>query len=77
MVCWNLQDVIKVRLQVQGSSNVYSRTQYSGAWNVAKLIYKNEGMVGFSRGMTTRMLWVAPSVMICFTTYDQLLKWLG
>jgi len=68
--------VIKTRIQVQGKSNVISKTQYSGAWDAAKVIYRDEGMTGFAKGMTSRMLWVAPSVMICFTTYDQLMKWL-
>ncbi|KAG0622558.1 hypothetical protein M758_3G106800 [Ceratodon purpureus] len=71
----NPMDVIKTRLQVQGKSNVYSRTQYSGAWDAAKEIYKYEGIAGFSSGLTSRMMWVAPSVMICFTTFDQIMKW--
>lgn len=70
----NPMDVIKTRIQVQGKSNVHSSTQYSGAWDAAKSIYKNEGLYGFTRGMTPRMLWVAPSSMIFFTMYDQLMK---
>ena len=67
-----MQDVVKTRLQVQGKSNVHSTTQYSGAWDAAKTIYKHEGMGGFTRGMTS--LWVAPSAMIMFTAYDQIMK---
>ncbi|KAG0558748.1 hypothetical protein KC19_10G051000 [Ceratodon purpureus] len=73
----NPMDVIKTRLQVQGKSNVHSTTEYSGAWDAARTIYKHEGMGGFARGMTSRMLWVAPSAMIMFTTYDQMMKWLA
>jgi hypothetical protein len=70
----NPMDVIKTRLQVQGKSNVNNSTQYTGAWDAAKSIYKQEGVTGFTRGMTSRMLWVAPSAMIMFTTYDQIMK---
>ncbi len=69
-----LQDVIKTRLQVQGKSNVNNSTQYTGAWDAAKSIFQQEGVTGFTRGMTSRMLWVAPSAMIMFTTYDQIMK---
>lgn len=64
-----IQDVIKTRLQVQGK-----KKQYSGAWDAAKKIYSHEGYRGFTSGMTSRMLWVAPSATIMFTTYDQLMK---
>lgn len=69
-----VQDVVKTRLQVQGKSNVNSTTQYNGAWDAARTIYKHEGYKGFTKGMTSRMLWVAPSATIMFTTYDQLMK---
>ena len=68
--------MIKTRSQVQGKSNVHSTTQYAGAWDAARSIYMHEGMGGFARGMTSRMMWVAPSAMIMFTTYDQIMKWL-
>lgn len=64
-----VQDVIKTRLQVQGKNK-----QYSGAWDAAKKIYSHEGARGFTSGITSRMLWVAPSATIMFTTYDQLMK---
>lgn len=65
----NPMDVIKTRLQVQGKNK-----QYSGAWDAAKKIYSHEGARGFTSGITSRMLWVAPSATIMFTTYDQLMK---
>jgi hypothetical protein len=28
-------------------------------------------------GATSRVLWVAPSTMVMFTTYDNILKWVA
>lgn len=74
MSCFRMQDVIKTRLQVQGKSNVQDSTHYNGAWDAARTIYRKEGLKGFTHGMSSRMLWVAPSAMVMFTTYDQLMK---
>ncbi|XP_024535125.1 mitochondrial substrate carrier family protein E-like [Selaginella moellendorffii] len=70
----NPMDVIKTRLQVQGKSNVSNSTNYNGAVDAAKAIWKREGFKGFTCGITSRMFWVAPSSMIMFTTYDQIFK---
>lgn len=70
----NPVDVIKTRLQVQGKSNASSSTQYTGAIDAAKSIWKKEGFKGFTSGVTSRVLWIAPSSMIMFTCYDQLMK---
>eukprot|EP00897_Mesotaenium_endlicherianum_P007363 jgi/Mesen1/6655/ME000340S05817 len=51
-----------------------STTNYSGAWDAARSIWRHEGMGGFFKGATSRVLWVAPSGMIMFTTFDQLMK---
>eukprot|EP00850_Spirogloea_muscicola_P009630 SM000054S18116 [mRNA] locus=s54:562759:563797:- [translate_table: standard] len=72
----NPMDVVKTRLQVQGKSNTSGGggTQYTGAWHCARSIWQQEGLRGFTTGMTSRMLWVGPSGMIMFTTFDQLMK---
>ncbi|BBN16303.1 hypothetical protein MPTK1_7g05190 [Marchantia polymorpha subsp. ruderalis] len=70
----NPADIIKTRLQVQGKSNVNSSTHYNGALDAARSIYRKEGVRGFTKGMSSRVLWVAPSATIMFTTYDQLMK---
>ena len=72
-----MQDVVKTRLQVQGKSNVASATHYSGALDAIRTVARTEGIKGFTRGTTSRVLWVAPSTMIMFTSYDQLMKALG
>eukprot|EP00850_Spirogloea_muscicola_P002126 SM000008S22215 [mRNA] locus=s8:413703:416048:- [translate_table: standard] len=70
----NPMDVVKTRLQVQGRSNTASATAYSSALDAAASIWRQEGAAGFARGASSRVLWVAPSTMIMFTTYDQLMK---
>eukprot|EP00850_Spirogloea_muscicola_P007676 SM000039S14506 [mRNA] locus=s39:534197:536494:+ [translate_table: standard] len=70
----NPMDVVKTRLQVQGQSNTASATAYSSALDAAASIWRQEGAAGFVRGASSRVLWVAPSTMIMFTTYDQLMK---
>ncbi|KAL3679750.1 hypothetical protein R1sor_022706 [Riccia sorocarpa] len=70
----NPADIIKTRIQIQGKSNVNSSTQYNGALDAARKIYRKEGIRGFTKGMSSRVLWVAPSATITFTTFDQLMK---
>lgn len=70
----NPMDVVKTRLQVQGKSNVASSTAYKGPMDAFRSIMRTEGLAGFTGGMTSRVLWVAPSTMIMFTAYDQLMK---
>lgn len=67
-------DVVKTRLQVAGASNVSSSHAYKGAWHAATSIYKSEGWRGFMHGATGRVMWVAPSTMVMFTAYDNILK---
>ncbi|KAL2613289.1 hypothetical protein R1flu_024981 [Riccia fluitans] len=70
----NPADIVKTRIQIQGKSNVNSSTQYNGALDAARSIYRKEGVRGFTKGMSSRVLWVAPSATITFTTFDQLMK---
>ncbi|CAM6106937.1 unnamed protein product [Calypogeia fissa] len=70
----NPADIVKTRLQVQGKSNKSSATQYTGTIDAARKIYAKEGIAGFTKGMSSRVLWVAPSATIMFTSYDQLMK---
>lgn len=70
----NPLDVIKTRLQVSGASNVTSQVAFQGAWHAAQHVYAMEGLRGFARGCTGRVLWVAPSTAIMFTSYDNIVK---
>ncbi|KAH6558844.1 hypothetical protein KP509_1Z042400 [Ceratopteris richardii] len=70
----NPMDVVKTRLQVQGKSNASNVTNYTSAMDAARSIYRKEGLKGFACGMTSRIFWIAPSSMIMFTCFDQLMK---
>ena len=67
-------DVVKTRLQVAGASNVAAAVPFRGAAHAAAAIWAAEGARGFARGAAGRVLWVAPSTAIMFTSYDTILK---
>ena len=53
--------------------------QYTGMLQTASSIWREEGLHGFTRGVQARLLIHAPSVAICWTTYESvkhlLVKW--
>ncbi|KAI9205694.1 mitochondrial carrier domain-containing protein [Polychytrium aggregatum] len=62
----NIADVVKTRVQVDGTS----------AWTVARTMWVQEGgWKAFTKGMAARILWVMPSVAITITMYDMLKDW--
>ena len=48
------------------------RTNFRGAFQVAKHIWNTEGIFGFYRGMVPRMMISTPAVAISWTTYETL-----
>jgi len=50
---------------------------YTGMLHAMRTVWKEEGYRGFSRGMQARMLMHAPSVAICWTTYEAVKHALG
>lgn len=61
-------DVVKTRIQTKETKgNV-------GPITVCKEIMKEEGIMGFSRGMQARVLYFIPSAAICWTTYETMKK---
>lgn len=63
----NPLDVIKTRLQTQGS---LQHKRYSGILQCAKMVYAEDGVMGFSRGLVPRMLYLCPSAAITFSLYE-------
>ncbi|KAJ3148338.1 hypothetical protein HK101_002153, partial [Irineochytrium annulatum] len=62
----NVLDVVKTRVQVTGGR----------VWVVARRMYIEEGgLRAFTRGMTARVLWLAPSVTISMTAFEVLKDW--
>ncbi|KAL1493533.1 hypothetical protein AB1Y20_017236 [Prymnesium parvum] len=45
---------------------------YTGLWQALGSIWREEGYRGFTRGVHARMLIHAPSVAICWTTYESM-----
>ena len=70
----NPADVVKTRLQVSGPSNIAAPQAFSSAWQCARHVAKTEGVAAFMRGAGGRVMWVAPSTAVMFTTYDNILK---
>mmetsp|Transcript_42319 Transcript_42319/g.95246 ORF Transcript_42319/g.95246 Transcript_42319/m.95246 type:complete len:342 (-) Transcript_42319:66-1091(-) len=69
-------DVVKTRLQTQGldPGEVQVRQQvvlrYTGIWSTMQIIYGNEGLKGFFRGIGPRMMLAMPSAAVCWGTYE-------
>ena len=61
-------DVIRRRMQMKGAMS--QTFPYRNTAHALVTIYKNEGIVGFYKGMLPNLLKVAPSVAIAFVTYE-------
>lgn len=70
-------DIIKTRIQTQGDilhGNGLSKSgaMYTSSWNAARRIAAEEGMRGFLRGISARVLWIMPGTAITMTTFEHL-----
>ncbi|KYQ91678.1 mitochondrial substrate carrier family protein [Tieghemostelium lacteum] len=64
-------DIIRTRLQVQGSSNIaQSFHHYNGTFDGFKKLYKYEGLKGYYKGFFTSELGYLSSRAIYFGTYE-------
>jgi len=64
----NPLDLVRTRLQTQGE--VKAGPKYSGMLNTIATIWKEEGVIGFSRGVGPRMLFHSMSAAICWSVYE-------
>ncbi|EAN32888.1 Mitochondrial carrier family protein [Theileria parva strain Muguga] len=64
-------DVIKTRLQTQTSPH-HQPLKYKNVLMTFRNIYRNEGLRGFTRGMSTRIGMCTPSAAISWGTYETL-----
>ena len=60
-------DVVKTRIQTQRRG---AGVRASTAMEVVRGIWRQEGMRGFMRGASARVLYFMPSAAICWTTYE-------
>lgn len=67
-------DVTKTLLQTRGSSTDPEILKTSGMIKAARLIYTREGMKGFYRGLTPRVMSHMPSTALCWSAYEYF-KW--
>lgn len=58
-------DIIKTRLQVQGSTN-----RYNGWQDAVHSIWKNDGFMGFWKGSLPRVVWYLPACALTFMSWQ-------
>lgn len=66
----NPLDVAKTLLQTRGSSNDAQIRNASGMLEAMKIIKQREGMKGFARGLSPRVLTFMPSNALCWLSYE-------
>jgi len=66
----NPLDVSKTLLQLRGTSADSTIVNANGLWQASKIIYKRNGLIGFTKGMVPRMLYNMPSTAISWTAYE-------
>ncbi|KAF1990271.1 mitochondrial carrier [Aulographum hederae CBS 113979] len=63
-------DVVKTLLQTRGTSSDPRIRKCNGLWGAARVVYQLNGYRGFARGMTPRIVNMAPSTGICWASYE-------
>lgn len=63
-------DVCKTLLQTKGSSKDPEIRNCNGMLEACKLIYRTNGFIGFTRGLTPRVLTYMPSNALCWLSYE-------
>ncbi|KAK0553031.1 Fe(2+) transporter [Tilletia horrida] len=66
----NPLDVAKTLLQTRGSSQDVQIQKANGLFEAFRIIYAREGMKGFGRGITPRVLTFMPSNALCWLSYE-------
>jgi len=69
-------DVVKTRLQTQAALPFQER-KYKGVYSTLKLIFKEEGYKGLTRGLTPRLIYIIPASSVTFACYERYKKLLG
>ncbi|XP_057380036.1 mitoferrin-1-like [Daphnia carinata] len=65
-------DVCKTLLNTQEAEVLHraQKTQISGFFNAAKMVYRLGGLGGFFQGLQARVLFQVPSTAICWSVYE-------
>jgi len=72
VVTYPLQ-VVRTRMQQRGVDS--SHDKYGSLANALRMIYAQEGMRGFYKGLTANVLRVTPSAAITFVVYESVVSW--
>lgn len=70
-------DTIKTRIQRGGPTVSGAESGWARFMRVATTIYKEEGWRAFYKGLTPRLLRVAPGQAITFMVYERIQRWLN
>jgi solute carrier family 25 iron transporter 28/37 len=63
-------DVVKTLLQTRGTSDDKQIRNAKGMLDAARIVWQKDGLRGFGRGLTPRMLTVMPSNALCWLSYE-------
>jgi hypothetical protein len=59
-------DVVKTLLQTRGTARDAELRGAKGLWHAAAIIHRRDGMKGFFRGLSPRIITTMPSTAICW-----------
>lgn len=63
-------DVAKTMLQTRGTSHEVDIRNASGMFDAFRVIWRRDGIKGFSRGLTPRVMTIMPSTALCWLSYE-------
>lgn len=63
-------DVAKTILQTRGTSSDPDIRNVRGMMDAFRVIWKRDGVKGFGRGLTPRVLTIMPSTALCWLSYE-------
>ncbi|KAK2463710.1 hypothetical protein APHAL10511_004461 [Amanita phalloides] len=63
-------DVAKTILQTRGTSSELDIRNVGGMTDAFRVIWKRDGLKGFGRGLTPRVLSIMPSTALCWLSYE-------
>lgn len=66
-----------VRTRLQAAGTPAHPQQYDGFWHACRITYKQEGFVGFYRGLVPSLAKVVPAVSISYVVYEHTKRRLG
>ncbi|PWN32020.1 mitochondrial carrier [Meira miltonrushii] len=66
-----------VRTRLQAAGTPAHPQQYDGFWHACRITYKQEGFVGFYRGLVPSLAKVVPAVSISYVVYEHSKRRLG